>query len=101
MVEATKLTTIQSTILKLEVLTDKVIRNESLKKNSEKKGNGKEPSKDGNVMGDNKRSRTRKAFATTTKNVRKEYTGSESKCTNYKFHNQPEALVVRVRTAIA
>nr|GEV44857.1 reverse transcriptase domain-containing protein [Tanacetum cinerariifolium] len=91
MVEAIELTTIQSVILKSEVLTDKAIRNESWKKNSEKRGNGTEPSKDGNVTGDNKRSRTRKAFAITTKTVRKEYTGLASKCTNYKFHNQPEA----------
>nr|GEZ56865.1 hypothetical protein [Tanacetum cinerariifolium] len=91
MVEAIELTTIQSAILKSEVLTDREIRNESLKKNSEKRGNGREPSKDGNATGDNKRSRTRKAFPTTTKTVRKEYTGSASKCTNYKFHHQPEA----------
>nr|GEV82577.1 reverse transcriptase domain-containing protein [Tanacetum cinerariifolium] len=43
MVEATELTTIQSVILKSEVLTDKEIRNESWKKNSEKRGNGREP----------------------------------------------------------
>ncbi|GJY60858.1 putative reverse transcriptase domain-containing protein, partial [Tanacetum coccineum] len=61
------------------VLTDEAIRNGSLRKNSEKRGNGREPSKDGNVKGDNKRSRTVKAFATTTNPVRKEYTGSAPK----------------------
>ncbi|GJR08789.1 reverse transcriptase domain-containing protein, partial [Tanacetum coccineum] len=72
------------------VLTDEAIRNGSLRKNSEKRGNGREPSKDGNVKGDNKRSRTGKAFSTTTNPVRKEYTGSAPKCTNCNFYHQPE-----------
>ncbi|GKB19431.1 hypothetical protein Tco_0853354 [Tanacetum coccineum] len=37
----------------------RIERNKSLKKNSEKRGNGREPSKDGNFKGDNKRSRTK------------------------------------------
>nr|GEY27377.1 hypothetical protein [Tanacetum cinerariifolium] len=40
-------------------------RNESLKKNTEKRGNGGETSKDRNVKYDNKRTRTGNAFATT------------------------------------
>ncbi|GJZ29742.1 putative reverse transcriptase domain-containing protein [Tanacetum coccineum] len=82
--------TIQSAILKVGVLTDEAIRNGSLKKNSEKRGNGREPSKDGNVKGDNKRSRTKRAFPTTTNPDRKEYTGSAPKCTNCNFHHHPE-----------
>nr|GFC93684.1 reverse transcriptase domain-containing protein [Tanacetum cinerariifolium] len=66
MVAATKPTTIQSAILKVEVLTDEAIRNVSLKKNSKKTGNGREPTKDRNVKGDNKRSRTGREFAITT-----------------------------------
>ncbi|GJY75906.1 reverse transcriptase domain-containing protein [Tanacetum coccineum] len=58
MVAATEPTIIQSTILKAEVLTDKAIRNGSLKKNSKKRANAEVPSKDMNVKGDNKRSRT-------------------------------------------
>ncbi|GJW50792.1 hypothetical protein Tco_0092143 [Tanacetum coccineum] len=58
--------TIQSDVLKAVMLTDEAIRNGSLRKNTKKRGNVGEPSKDGNVKGDNKRSRTGKAFATTT-----------------------------------
>ncbi|GJX16524.1 hypothetical protein Tco_0217356 [Tanacetum coccineum] len=90
MVAATKLMIIQSVILKAGVLTDEAIRNGFLRKNTKKRGNGGEPSRDGNVKDDNKRSRTGKAFATTTKLVRKEYTGSAPKCTNCNFHHHPE-----------
>nr|GEX20394.1 reverse transcriptase domain-containing protein [Tanacetum cinerariifolium] len=48
--------------------------NGSLKKNTEKKRNGEEPSRYGNIKDDNKRSRTGRAFTTTTNPVRKEYT---------------------------
>nr|GEX82264.1 hypothetical protein [Tanacetum cinerariifolium] len=55
-------------------LTDEAIWNGSLKKNSEKRGNRGEPSKDRNERDDNKRTRTGNAFATTTNLVRKENT---------------------------
>ncbi|GJS88451.1 reverse transcriptase domain-containing protein [Tanacetum coccineum] len=90
MVAATEPTTIQSAILKDGVLTDEAIRNGSLKKNNEKRGNGEESSRDGNLKDDNKRSRTGRAFSATTNPVRKEYTGSAPKCTNCNFHNNPE-----------
>ncbi|GKF74082.1 hypothetical protein Tco_0220414, partial [Tanacetum coccineum] len=51
-------------------------RNGSLRKNTKKKGNGRELSRDGNAKDDNKRSRTGRAFATVTNPVRKEYTGT-------------------------
>ncbi|GJX43776.1 putative reverse transcriptase domain-containing protein [Tanacetum coccineum] len=76
MVETTKPTTIQSVVLKASVLTDEAIRNGSLKKNIKKRGNGGEPSRDGNVRDDKKRSWTGRAFATTINPVRKEYTGT-------------------------
>ncbi|GJU29954.1 putative reverse transcriptase domain-containing protein [Tanacetum coccineum] len=75
MVATTDPMTIQSVILKAGVLTNEAIRNGSLKKNTEKRGNNRELSRDGNVEGDNKRSRTGRAFAITTNPVRKEYTG--------------------------
>nr|GEX20395.1 reverse transcriptase domain-containing protein [Tanacetum cinerariifolium] len=50
-------------------------RNGSLKKNTEKKRNGEESSRYRNIKDDNKRSRTGRAFTTTTNPVRKEYTG--------------------------
>ncbi|GJR07631.1 hypothetical protein Tco_0790283 [Tanacetum coccineum] len=58
----------------LGTLTDEAIRNGSLKKNLEKKGNSGEPSKDRNSRDDNKRTRTGNAFATTTNPVRRENT---------------------------
>ncbi|GKC36033.1 hypothetical protein Tco_1048417, partial [Tanacetum coccineum] len=63
MVAVTESTIIQSVILKAGVLTDEAIRNGALKKNTEKRGNSGEPSRDGNVRDDNKRSRTGRAFA--------------------------------------
>ncbi|GJZ92770.1 putative reverse transcriptase domain-containing protein [Tanacetum coccineum] len=90
MVAATEPPTIQNAILKAEVLTDEAVRNGSLKKSGEKRGNGREPSKEGNVKGDNKRARTRKVFATITNPVRKEYTSPAPKCTNCNFYNYPK-----------
>ncbi|GKF21051.1 hypothetical protein Tco_0069689 [Tanacetum coccineum] len=58
MVAATEPKTIQSVVLKVGVLTDETLRNRSRKKNPEKRGNRREPSKDMNVRDDNKRSRT-------------------------------------------
>ncbi|GKE30586.1 reverse transcriptase domain-containing protein [Tanacetum coccineum] len=49
MVAATELATIQSDILKAGVLIDEAIRNGSLRKNTEKRRNGGEQSKDGNI----------------------------------------------------
>ncbi|GKE14872.1 hypothetical protein Tco_1422449, partial [Tanacetum coccineum] len=91
MVAATRPTTIQSVVLKAGMLTDEAIRNGALKKISEKKGNNREPSKNGNARDDNKRSRTGRAFATTINPVRKEYTGNAPKCTNCNYHHQLEA----------
>ncbi|GJT27607.1 putative reverse transcriptase domain-containing protein [Tanacetum coccineum] len=65
----------------------RIKRNGYLRKNTKKRGNGGEPSRDGNVKDNNKRSRTGRAFATTTNPVKKEYTGSAPKCTNYNFHH--------------
>ncbi|GJR73745.1 reverse transcriptase domain-containing protein [Tanacetum coccineum] len=72
------------------MLTDDAIRNGSLRKNTEKRGNGRDSSRDGNVRDDHKRSRTGRAFASTTKPVRKEYTSVAPKCINYNFHHHPE-----------
>nr|GEX01323.1 putative reverse transcriptase domain-containing protein [Tanacetum cinerariifolium] len=90
MVAATEPTTIQSVVLKVGMLTDDTIRNGSLKKNTEKRGNGVELSRNENVRVDKKRSRTGRAFATITNPVRKEYTGTTPKCTNRNFYHNPE-----------
>ncbi|GKE39278.1 reverse transcriptase domain-containing protein, partial [Tanacetum coccineum] len=74
MVAAMEPTTIQSDVLKAGMLTDEAIRNGSLKKNIEKRGNSGELSRKENVKDDNKRSRTGRVFATITNPVRKEYT---------------------------
>nr|GEX33725.1 reverse transcriptase domain-containing protein [Tanacetum cinerariifolium] len=60
LVTSTEPPTIQSAIQKARVLTDEAVRNGSLKKSCEKKEDGREPSKEGNVKGDNKRVRSGK-----------------------------------------
>nr|GEU85381.1 hypothetical protein [Tanacetum cinerariifolium] len=62
MVAATEPTIIQSAVLKSRMLTDEAIRTGSLKKNTEKGGNGRELSRKENVRDDNKRSRTGRAL---------------------------------------
>ncbi|GJW24135.1 hypothetical protein Tco_0037946, partial [Tanacetum coccineum] len=57
MVAAMEPTMIQSVVLKASVLTDEAIRNGSIKKKPEKRGNGGEPSRDRNVKDENKRTR--------------------------------------------
>nr|GEW64702.1 reverse transcriptase domain-containing protein [Tanacetum cinerariifolium] len=54
MVAANEPPTIQHVILKAKVLTNEAIRNGSLKKSGEKRGNGGESSKEGNVKCDKK-----------------------------------------------
>ncbi|GJY00569.1 putative reverse transcriptase domain-containing protein [Tanacetum coccineum] len=91
MVAATELTTIQKAVQIVGTLTDESIRNGSIKKNIKKRGNEGEPSQDRNGRDDNKRTRTRNAFATTTNSVRRENTGTTPKCTTYNFYHTPEA----------
>ncbi|GKD32479.1 putative reverse transcriptase domain-containing protein, partial [Tanacetum coccineum] len=91
MVAATEPTTIQKAVQKAGTLTDEAIRNGSLKKNPEKRGNSGEPSRDRNVKDDNKRTRTGNAFATTANPVRREYTGAAPKCANCNLHHSPES----------
>ncbi|GKF69441.1 reverse transcriptase domain-containing protein, partial [Tanacetum coccineum] len=73
MVAATEPKTIPSVVLKVSVLTDEAIRNGSLKKNHEKRGNRGEHINDRNVRDDNKRSRTVSTFATTLFDSRADY----------------------------
>ncbi|GJY01961.1 reverse transcriptase domain-containing protein [Tanacetum coccineum] len=91
MVAATEPETIQKAVQKAGTLTDEAIRNGSLKKNTEKRGTGEEPSRDRNVKDDNKRSRTGNAFATTANLVRREYTDTTPKCTNCNLHHSPKS----------
>ncbi|GKC42289.1 hypothetical protein Tco_1060011 [Tanacetum coccineum] len=73
------------------MLTDEVAKTRDLKKNIEKRGNSRELSRDGKVKDYNKRSRTGRAFATTTSNpIKKEYSGTTPKCTICNYHHQPE-----------
>ncbi|GJZ28884.1 putative reverse transcriptase domain-containing protein [Tanacetum coccineum] len=75
MVAATEPKTIQNVVQISSALTDKAVRNGSIKK-VEKKGNVGEPSKDKNGRDDNKRTMTGNAFATTANPVRRENTGT-------------------------
>ncbi|GKG43770.1 hypothetical protein Tco_0482863, partial [Tanacetum coccineum] len=67
-------TTIQKAVQIAGTLTDEAIRNGSIKKNPEKRGNGGELSEDRNGRDDNKRNRAGNAFAITTNPVRRENT---------------------------
>ncbi|GJZ78148.1 putative reverse transcriptase domain-containing protein [Tanacetum coccineum] len=91
MVAATEPTTIQKVVQIAGTLTDEAIRNRSIKKNHEKRGNRGEPSKDMNGRDNNKRTRTRNAFATTTNPIRRENPGTTPKCTTCNFYHPPEA----------
>ncbi|GJY72250.1 putative reverse transcriptase domain-containing protein [Tanacetum coccineum] len=70
-------------------LTDEAIRNGTIKKSTKKRRNVGEPSKDKNVKDDNKRTRTRNAFAITTNPVWRENTSVVSNCTTCNFHHPP------------
>nr|GEU66000.1 hypothetical protein [Tanacetum cinerariifolium] len=73
MVAATEPTTIQKAMQVAGTLTDEAIRNGSIKKNPEKRGNRGEPSKDRNRRDDNKRTRTGNAYAITLFDSRADY----------------------------
>ncbi|GJS29896.1 putative reverse transcriptase domain-containing protein [Tanacetum coccineum] len=90
MVVATKPSTIQKAVQIAGTLTDEAFRNGSIKNNPKKRGNGGETSKDRNRREDNKRTRARNAFETTTNPVRRENTSVVPKCTTCNFHHPPE-----------
>nr|GEZ66339.1 hypothetical protein [Tanacetum cinerariifolium] len=90
MVAATEPATIHRAVRKAKTLTDEAIRNGSLKKNPEKRGNNEESSRDRNVRDDNKRTRTGNTFPTTTNSVRREYNGPIPKCVSLNLHHPLE-----------
>ncbi|GJX45216.1 putative reverse transcriptase domain-containing protein [Tanacetum coccineum] len=90
MVAATKPKTIQKVVQLASTLTDEALRNGSIKKNTEKRGNRGQPSKDRNRRDDNKRTRTGNAFAIIANPVRGGYTGTAPKYTAYGYHHLPE-----------
>ncbi|GJS40069.1 putative reverse transcriptase domain-containing protein [Tanacetum coccineum] len=90
MMAATEPKTIQKAMQIDGTLTDVALRNGSIKKNHEKRGNRGEPNKDRNVRDDNKRTRIGNAFATTANPVRGGYTGTTPKCTTCNYHHSPE-----------
>ncbi|GKA24470.1 putative reverse transcriptase domain-containing protein [Tanacetum coccineum] len=79
MVTATEPSTIQKAVQIAGTLTNEALRNGSIKKNPEKRGNMGEPSKDRNERDDNKRTKTGYAFATTANPLRREYTDTAPK----------------------
>ncbi|GJX84167.1 putative reverse transcriptase domain-containing protein [Tanacetum coccineum] len=90
MVAATKPKTNQKVVQIAGTSTDEALRNGSIKKNHEKRGNRGEPSKDRNVRDDNKRTRTANVFTTTANPIRGGYTGTEPKCTTCNYHHSLE-----------
>ncbi|GJU69304.1 putative reverse transcriptase domain-containing protein [Tanacetum coccineum] len=89
--DATEPKTIQKAMQIADTLNNEALRNGSIKKNPEKRGNGGEPSKDRNVRDDNKRTRTGNVFATTTNPVGRENAGMVPKCTTCNTYHLPEA----------
>ncbi|GJR22492.1 reverse transcriptase domain-containing protein [Tanacetum coccineum] len=89
MVAAMEPSTINKAVQIVGTLTDEALRNGSIKKNLEKRGNEGEPSKDRNERDNNKRTKTGNAFATTTNPFRRENTSTAPKCTAYNFHHTP------------
>ncbi|GKC43346.1 reverse transcriptase domain-containing protein, partial [Tanacetum coccineum] len=89
--KATEPKTIQKAVQIAGTLTDEALRNGSIKKNHEKRGNRGEPSKDRNVRDDNKRTRTGNAFATTTNPIGRENKGTVPKCNICNTHHLPDA----------
>ncbi|GKF35444.1 hypothetical protein Tco_0108644, partial [Tanacetum coccineum] len=88
MVAATEPKTMQKVVQISGALTDEAVRNGSIKK-VEKRGNVGEPIKDKNGMDDNKRTRTRNAFATTANPIGRENTGAWPKCTTCNSYHAP------------
>nr|GEY26966.1 hypothetical protein [Tanacetum cinerariifolium] len=78
--------TIQKAMQIAGTFTDETLRNGTIKKNHEKKGNVGEPSKDSNGKEDNKRTRTGNAFSTTTVTPPKMCVAAED-CTGALLHN--------------
>nr|GEX56801.1 hypothetical protein [Tanacetum cinerariifolium] len=91
MVAAIEPSTIQKVMQIAGTLTDEALRNGSIKKNPEKRGNKGEPSKDRNERDDNKRTRIGNAFATTTNPVKRENMGTVPKYTTCNTYHSPEA----------
>ncbi|GJU73909.1 hypothetical protein Tco_1265314 [Tanacetum coccineum] len=90
MVAATEPRTIQKVVQLAGTLTDEALRNGSIKNNPKKRGNGGEPCKDRNGRDDNKRTRTKNAFAMTINPVRGGYTHTTPKCTTCSYHHPPK-----------
>ncbi|GJW57361.1 putative reverse transcriptase domain-containing protein [Tanacetum coccineum] len=90
-VVATEPKTIQKAVQISGELTDEAVRNGSIKK-VEKRGNVGEPSKDKNGRDDNKRTRTRNAFATTVNPIGRKNTGTWPKCTICNSYHAPGGL---------
>ncbi|GJY49807.1 putative reverse transcriptase domain-containing protein, partial [Tanacetum coccineum] len=82
--------TIQKAMKLADTLTDEALRNGSIKKNLEKRGNMGEPSKDRNGREDNKRTRTGNTFTSTANPIRGGYMGMTPKCTSCGYHHAPE-----------
>ncbi|GJU72631.1 reverse transcriptase domain-containing protein [Tanacetum coccineum] len=86
MVAATEPKNIQKAMQIYGTLTDEAVKNESIKK-VEKRGNVEEPSKDKSGRDDNKRTRTRTAFAASP--VGRENMGAWPKCTTCNSNHAP------------
>ncbi|GKC55432.1 putative reverse transcriptase domain-containing protein [Tanacetum coccineum] len=90
MVAATEPQTIQKAVQLFGTLSDESLRNGSIKKNPEKRGNRGEPSKDKNGRDDNKRTKMGNAFTMTANPIRGGYMSTAPKCTTCNYYHPPE-----------
>ncbi|GJY48437.1 putative reverse transcriptase domain-containing protein [Tanacetum coccineum] len=79
MLRATQPTTIQSAILRIEILSDEAVSCGTLTKGDEKRKGVEESRKQGGGRNDDKRAKVRKGFVAATSH-RNEYTGPHPKC---------------------
>ncbi|GKF43054.1 hypothetical protein Tco_0126396, partial [Tanacetum coccineum] len=86
MLRATQLTTIQSVILRVGILTDEAVSCGTLSKGNEKRKGVEETSKQGGWGNDNKRAEVSKGFVAATPH-RNGYAGSHPKCAKCWTHH--------------
>ncbi|GKG34071.1 hypothetical protein Tco_0434230, partial [Tanacetum coccineum] len=86
MLRATQLTTIQSAIIRAEILTDEAVNCGTLTKSNEKRKGVEESSKNGSEGNDDKKAKVSKGFVGATTH-RNEYDGSLPKCAKCLAHH--------------
>ncbi|GKC90864.1 putative reverse transcriptase domain-containing protein [Tanacetum coccineum] len=94
MLRANQPTTIQSAILRIEILSDEAVSCGTLMKGNEKRKGVEESSKQGGGRNDDKRAKVSKGFMAATSH-RNEYTGPHPKCAKcWTYHPEGRSCIV-------